>query len=754
MGGESTVGNGNQRDILLDEAANELYAQLSGIDSGYQPEITEQPQGGLLHLLDEEEKLLDHYRTLLLESVSAVTELLLTSRLSAPDPNEIEALRHAFLKSAHKLCDYPNFDSTLLIRFQGRYLSGIEERDTAEYDFEVTAGNLVLNQALVKAMAKRGGSATAQLPGVLQKSFAVLRSLNITSLKLDFKKGDKKALAEIAHCLETLCRYYRELPKVNGADNPFIVFDEYDRPNPDLTMLAAFNRVKPPTIRNLVFKVKELMNAPDAPASLNSFITVFDALFAFKNIKAQLTPPPVEVNNTRCLMGEVQAAKQDENQTKLCRLAIASYGESPQKSAEVINSIDEESYRSLVGTTLQNKLSVASDFVNFIEKKQAKAPLKKNALSHIEKGLEVVSDETFAAFNIAESGISLPQKNKEKQASAPVKLHKEILSLFSFFKRRSLVKKKMRQMPHHPITFDEEDFSVMARNFRITVAEAKHLVKLLRDCFDDSGRFRRAVFEKNIPEFIQYEKRVFEFLWHYLKEIMGREDRVSFLNALQHLIAEMQEPQRALTVILKDLFLTSHDVSFSDRNGLILANILIRKYNQELGRHIELTPEEVLLIKSGLNEDMQQAAKDLFELQKEDFYEKIRIIHTKLRDSITGHTKDKENAIPSRYLITLERELIIFISLAGGPVAHKVIQGILSEYSNPQASIYTECADKENLRPLLQLLQVSIRGLRRFGIEDDLRILREIDARSHRFEALLKCPNHTKLVLRVLEWTK
>jgi hypothetical protein len=42
----------------------------------------------------------------------------------------------------------------------------------------------------------------------------------------------------------------------------------------------------------------------------------------------------------------------------------------------------------------------------------------------------------------------------------------------------------------------------------------------------------------------------------------------------------------------------------SDRNAIMLANILLRTYNKELDVDIEMTPEEVLNVRNGLDRDV------------------------------------------------------------------------------------------------------------------------------------------------------
>ena len=77
-----------------------------------------------------------------------------------------------------------------------------------------------------------------------------------------------------------------------------------------------------------------------------------------------------------------------------------------------------------------------------------------------------------------------------------------------------------------------------------------------------------------------------------------------FLNALQMLIAKIHQPKRAIKVLIADFCADPGVIEFADRNALMLANLLIRKYNKELNLDIELTPEEVLLVKEGLDREV------------------------------------------------------------------------------------------------------------------------------------------------------
>ena len=113
-------------------------------------------------------------------------------------------------------------------------------------------------------------------------------------------------------------------------------------------------------------------------------------------------------------------------------------------------------------------------------------------------------------------------------------------------------------------------------------------------------------------------------------------------------------------------------VHFSDRNALMLANLLLRRYNKELDIDIEITPEEVFLVKEGLNREAATAALMLIDAENEALFEKIRTIHRKIVVSLDSGYDSTDN-MNLKYLLSLEREIHIFVALLGGDVARSVL---------------------------------------------------------------------------------
>ena len=674
-------------------------------------------------------------------------DILHKNRLPSPSHNADQD--EPLWAAIKQLSGCPRFDGTISIRYRGCGFPG-QDAVQEQCDYEVSAGTLLLDLQVAGSMAKRmAGQPGSALPNQLLAAFKGFSSLGINHLHLDSKVGSENDKASLLASLHGLSQYYREAGQPENSQS--LVRDEYNLPNPNLTLLATINGVKPAAIQKLVAEITPMLFGPEPKEALSGFPTVFNAIFAFPKLNAQLGKPAIEVNNIQRLMPGQTTTPANRNQAMLSRLAIASYGESPQQVAEVLASVSSKGYQNIYMGTLQKRLSLASDFLNKSENAPQPGTVRKEALHNIEAGLEMVPDELYEALDI--SGSQDPAATgSDHHPRQDWSLHKDIFSLLSFFKRRSVIKKKMRDMVRGQVRFEPQDYAVIARNFRITDSQAAHLVQLLNSCFDANGRFRRSAFEKNIPAFVQYETKVFEFLWHYLKELVSRDDRVSFLNAMQHLIAQLNRPSEALRILLHDIFGQAHRVGFSDRNGLLLANILLRTYNQELGNHIELTPEEVLQVKMGLDQEMIAQALAFLDEEQEHLFRKLRTIHEELHKTL-GQESDAAT-IPLHYLTTLERELIIFLALVGGPISHKILHGVVKEYGNPDSAIYTSLPSPEEAKGFLQLLQVAVRGLKRFSGMEDLLLFTILTDREPRFLALWDTNAHATLVKRVMDWAR
>jgi len=205
-----------------------------------------------------------------------------------------------------------------------------------------------------------------------------------------------------------------------------------------------------------------------------------------------------------------------------------------------------------------------------------------------------------------------------------------------------------------------------------------------------------------------------------------------------------------LKTILEDFLGSSGSVSFSDRNALILANLLIRKYSKELRMDIEISPEEILRVRDGLNAESIRSVARFLDERRDPVFRKIQAIHLKTKKMLNGI--DNGSSMPIRYLLSLERECYIFFSLVGGSLSHRIMAGAVREYGNPASEMYHLAKSGRALKGLIQLLRVTVRGLGRFGEPEDLVLMKQVKAAEAGFYALTKDDGVTYAIQGVMKW--
>lgn len=293
------------------------------------------------------------------------------------------------------------------------------------------------------------------------------------------------------------------------------------------------------------------------------------------------------------------------------------------------------------------------------------------------------------------------------------------------------------------------DFKALAANFEISPRAAREIIWLYQSCFDVQGSFLRSTFEKNVSRFARHEKKIFEILWKFLKETPRRNNRLPLLNSLQLLVAEIKRPIQSTKVLLADFTRNPEIVNYPDRNAVMLLNQLLRAYNKEVIIDIEITPEEVLLVKSGLDENVVNYVTWKVEGQQKKFLKKMGTIRERLVEAL-DRDLSQEPPLPIRFLLALEREVHIFLALVGGGTAIEIMRSELEVYGNPASQIYHLKQSPGQRETLLSHLAALIRGFSRLGCQSDLFLLDEVKRRQNQFMGLHPDIRYQALVRRVM----
>jgi hypothetical protein len=726
--------------FLLDQSAQQLYRQFAGLDE--QNRIRASEGSALMQLLIQEEKQLDYYRLLLAEATTSFVGILSNSRFTALSQDNLQKIK-AFIATMAKIAKLPKAQGKMVCRLRGQQCP--DGRIGSEiYDYEISFGNLLLNSQVAQIVSERAKNQGAMINAKLMEAFRALSAMKLFNFSMDLGQGDLDNFQQLARNLQLLVRYYGK----GGEDAQFVVRDEYSQPHINLTILSAFNGVPPGSMQQLVEMIKPRLLGENPDPQLLAYTTAYDVILASKRTQAMLSRMPIEINNVQWL---TQAVKESPEQTartvKVSRFVLAKFGNNPKMAFEVMSSISREGYTEIRTEVMGKRLARATDFLKLSEESADQKNLHHEALQNIEKGMEQVPDKIYDSIKIREDGGVSTVDAEGRQTSW--EMHEKIQGLLGYFKQRSATKKKVLGIANSQVTFDERDYSVFARSFKISEEQAAHLLNLLKSCFDTLGHFRRPFFERNIPEFVRFGNMVFEFLWHYLKELEDRNDRISFLNAMHPLVLRLANQREALQTLLTDIFNRTGEIKASDRNGLILASLLLVRNNQQTSCNIEQTPEEVLKIREGINREMVEAVADFMAQNRDLVINKFRgITETLLKVSAGDEPGKGANPL---FLLLLQREMVIFLALAGGESSLAIIQGVVRDFGDPASTYYQTMAKKENLRYSLQLLQVAVRSLRRF---EDPQAISQIDAVSRRaqdFILLSEDPAYRNYLQKVFE---
>ena len=738
--------------ISLDSEAQKLFEQFGGMETWKETNRSGKGAENLAQSLLQEQKRLDAVRILLIEMTCLISRYLADDRFAG----KVNIEGKVFQRLADVIAQ--------LAKLSGGHLGGafIRYRGTSsdpqlpeKYDYEVVIGNTTVDYHMAPRIARRSGTQAAKLPEQLLDAFTVLSDYGVNNIFIQIPDHLPQFLPAMQLSLKILAGFKQArktgTPIVVGAEDKHLniplINDENMYPDPNLTLVAGINRLSSKSMESLVEKVDQWLRKQDKMPTAKRYAGVYNAAIELPKIRAQLKKPPVELNNVKWLI-----ADSDENDVTLEKAYIAQLimdtaGATPQKAAKMIKSVYGDDYSRINKAILGERLNLSSDLLVAAEQRGQEDQLKKEVLVNLQERLDQVKDHVIDEVQVRED------TGEERRAGKPVPadtVHSQIYGMVKFFKGRSVTHKKMVGLVHRPIEFKNQDFEILAKDFRISLEAAHTLVQKLKDCFEADGRFVKRNFLSAVDHFRQYEQKIFAFLWHHMKDAILPGDRVLFLNALQTLTAEMNQPKRAFKILLEDICSDPEKVQFSDNKAVMLANLIVHRPDKALADY-EITPEDIVLNRHSLDAMVVEYASWRIEKESEVFFTKVNTIHTKLAEALTlGQTSEKQ--IPASVLLNLERELYIFLSMVACDTGKTILRSAVNEYGNPGARIYHLKESPKFMGGLLQNLRVALRGVGSVGASYDVELLEAVKARNEDFQRLKNDRQFRAQARLIAEW--
>ncbi|MBW1895926.1 MAG: hypothetical protein JRI47_02615 [Deltaproteobacteria bacterium] len=735
--------------FVLDKEAEELFEKLGGIEKGEALSII----GDIARAYQNEQASSDPWRILMIELVYEICTCFLDYKFFKGAPKTEDHVAPITAK-VRKLSEMPNHDGQVLLRYRGLHSSEI---NPIGLDYLISFQDLIINLKAVPALAKRHQATQAHLHEQLIEALSVFRANNITTLFVQVPAAGQDTAESMGQCIRILSQYYQAVYDgspiiVTSQGKSFevpLVRDHENKPDPNLTLVAGLNRLDKATMDALVSKVDHLIGKESIHVPIYDITNTYNAIFSTEQLQEKLIKPPLEVNNVKWLMLASDQEILHKEKMDLVNTVFEKFGGASQEAVQIINTIYEGNFEDLSPYDILGSLGKITTVLDGIETGKKGPGVERELLGNIQDRLDPVRDEVLESLTVKGDLLEAGGPGEEPVST---RIHGKIIDLVMFFKGRSKTRKKLIAIMTASVTFDDEDYDIIGRMFCISPKEARHLVEAIEACFDEKGGFLRKSFEDRISELAKYGENIFFFLWFYLKEMRRSTDRVSFLNALQFLLARLDRPEEALSKLLEDFVSTPTQVLPSDRDAIVLGNILVRKENWEIGTEIEITPEEVLRIEDNVNPDAVKAAVQAIHYREDDFIKKIETIHSNTMEWLEWATTEDEESF-LKYLLSLAREMYIFLSIVDPPVARHVLRSAILAYGDPQSQVYGLKRTRENLNALMTLLRVVIRAFHRVGNREDLIFLGQIKEKHNEFIALKDDAHYFESLTRIMDFS-
>jgi hypothetical protein len=735
--------------IDLDDSAEELYAQLGGVEFRTLKKHEFTSTDWLEQGFREERRRYDALRAQIGNLVYQISRCIDPRTKSGKEDLEKMILTQ-FENIFGSLKKNPEAGDKTLIRYKGAFGGNQVDNKT---DYEILSGDISFDIDMVRAISKGQGTDPSQILAKLNKGFETFWQHSINNFLLKIPRN-RQELKRLLVSLQFASRFFVAVENnrpitISLGGKPVsvpLVHNENNVPDLNLTLLAVLNGLNPDKMQAIVHKVDSLMRSTESNAKKYSFTSTYDAILNIKRFRTKFHPSPIEVNNIKWLMVSDEKAPVSDQMAKVARLVMDSSGGSSTETARVLKSVYGEDYAKIDPQQIAERLHLTSGLLETIDTKSKGDEIETEVLSNMEDRLSKVKEEVYDNLQIDGNQIKAYTPGK---GTFTEKVHAKIGRIVTFQKNRTATKKKMTQMVHRPIEFEVGDYETLAEDFKVSVDEAKTLVKMLKSCFDGQGKFSKSTFARIIPDLERYERRIFDFLWHNLKESLHHNDRTAFLDSLQLLVDRLKQPKNALSVLLEDLYENPSVIRFADRKAFMLGNRLVRSYSREIVSY-KITPEDVLLTNAGVDEKIARYAAWKIDKNQDKFFGKIGTIHRRMLEALDSG-KNQKDLMNVQELLALEREGYIFMALVGGNTSRSILLSALKEYGHPESDLYQLSKSQEHMADLLQLLKVVIRGVGLVGGSSEIAFLERIKGRLDVFLQLTHSLHESDLISQLKE---
>lgn len=285
----------------MKESTNRLFEELGGLGSigGTSPAVEKtaaKQTGGNLPSGEKQ----DEWRILLVDLVYLLNASFRDAHYWEGVKTEKDTLKN-LINILQDLNQMPGHDGLVRILYRGSQGAKLP----SEADYVIRFGDLDVDVTATAAVIKRMGIRLKHIEGRLTKAFEVLSAQGIETIFIKIPGSSVIELERMQICLHIISRYKKavsddvpiEFNTKAGKRSIRPILNEYNQPDPNLTMLAALNDLEPDKMQEIVKKVAIMMNRPEIAKIGLDKVNVYKTIFSLKSLREKLTRPPIEVNS-------------------------------------------------------------------------------------------------------------------------------------------------------------------------------------------------------------------------------------------------------------------------------------------------------------------------------------------------------------------------------------------------------------------------------------------------------------------------
>ncbi len=662
-------------------------------------------------------------------------------------------------------------------------------------NYRITLGDLTVNGigSLISS-GKTGAGSQVRMDAALGQAFDCFAAHGIDSLRLTMPGDSEDKIDQLRLTLNIIARFRNAVE--NSATIVFryfgrsirvpVVHDNLGRPDPNLTSMAGLNGISAANSRELVKQAdacRELIPASGKTSDKEAAMrhSSYDLIFSLPSLRSQLIKPQVEINTLPWIVEESVARQEPDTESAFPGLDIIPTDDDSGRNAvdprfawrsfSVDRFREPISYQFLVdlldtdATAIDGavKAVTANDFdhldiqgvgqrlldatalLKAVEHHSRDPLIVDRLIYHLQDQFLWVPEAVLTNIEVRRKGIKLHDPGSTLVVGM---IHPRLLDMIALVKSAVATRQKMRTAENVSFVFNYPNVRLLSERFGIDASHALHLLRLLKGTISPAGRFNRAVFEDQSEDMGRYGNTLFEIYYCLLKQMPRRVDRLLLLDSFSLMVARLKHPALAMRFLLDTIFHPDHQIEYPDRNAFVVANCLLLERSTFDQESMDHTPDIWLSMDCRTNPGALKYARWRLTADKVFVGIKLEKIQSAILHSLVAEPGVR--SMPPSFLLSLEREALIFLSLTGTSTALTIIRRALLRYSDPQSAVYQGTFKPSFVANIMDHLRTILFGMGRTGNLKDITFLETLADNIERIAALDSGTDFSQKIEQVL----